>query len=86
MDAPERGALMLVRFIAVSLIGITVVEIALYLAVSQIQEPHIINYDYHAPPIKILPYLLKSIPALIGVVGLIKSKALARWISDKLDV
>ena len=35
MDAPERGALMLVRFIAAALLGWAVVEIALYVVVSQ---------------------------------------------------
>jgi hypothetical protein len=28
---------------------------------------------------------LKSIPALLGVVVLVKSKSLAQWVSDKLD-
>jgi hypothetical protein len=75
MDAPERGALMLVRFIAVTLIGLTLVEFALYFAVSQ----------HNHAPMKIFPCAMKSIPALLGVVGLIKSKALAQWVSDKLD-
>jgi hypothetical protein len=86
MDAPERGALMFVRFIAVSLIGITVVEIALYLAVSEVHEPGIVNHPYHPPPIKIFPYLLRSVPALLGVVILIKAKSIAEWISDKLEL
>jgi hypothetical protein len=75
MDAPERGALMLVRFVAVSLIGITIVELTLYWVVSQ---------HYHTP-MKIFPCILKSIPALLGVVCLVKSKVLAQWVSDKLD-
>jgi hypothetical protein len=75
MDAPERGALMLVRFIAVALIGWTLVDFALYFVVSQ----------HNNAPMKIFPCILKSIPALLGVAGLIKSKALAQWVSDKLD-
>jgi len=34
---------------------------------------------------KIFPCVQKSIPAVLGIVALIKSKALAQWISDKLD-
>jgi hypothetical protein len=75
MDAPERGALMLVRFIAVALIGISVIEFALYWAVSQ----------HNNAPMQIFPCVLKSIPFVLGVAGLIKSKALAQWVSDKLD-
>ena len=75
MGAPERGALMLVRFIAVALIGWTLVDFPLYWIVSQ----------HYNTPMKIFPCILKSIPALLGVVGLIKSKAIAQWVSDKLD-
>jgi hypothetical protein len=76
MDASERGALMLVRFVAVTLVGWTLVDFALYWAVSQ--------HDH--TPMKIFPCVLKSIPALLGIVMLVRAKALAEWISDKLDV
>ena len=66
---------MLVRFIAAALIGWTLVDFALYWLVSQ----------HYNTPMNILPCVLKSIPAVLGVVGLIKSKALAQWVSDKLD-
>jgi hypothetical protein len=75
MDAPDRGALMLVRFTALSLIAVSVVELTLYWVVSQ---------HYHTP-MKIFPCVLRSIPAVLGVVALIKSEAVAKWISDKLD-
>jgi uncharacterized membrane protein len=75
MDAPERGALMLVRLIAAALIGWTLVDLSLY---------WIVNQHYNTP-MKIFPCVLKSIPAVLGIVALIKSKALAQWISDKLD-
>ena len=76
MDASERGALMLVRFVAVALVGWTIVDFALYWAVSQ--------HDH--TPMKIFPCVLKSIPALLGIVMLVRAKAVAQWISDKLDV
>jgi hypothetical protein len=75
MDSPDRGALMLVRFIAVSLMGVTVVELALYWVVS----------SSHHLPMKTFPGVMKSIPAILGVVVLIKAKAVAEWISNKLD-
>jgi hypothetical protein len=75
MDAPERGALMLVRVIAVALIAWTAVELALSFAIS-----------YHnQTPIKILPCAIKSIPLLLGIIILIKSKALAAWVAELLD-
>ncbi len=75
MDAPDRGALMLVRFIALSLIGVAIVEIALYWVVS----------SSHNQPVEIFPCVLKSVPAVVGLVILIKAKAIAEWISNKLD-
>jgi len=66
---------MLVRFVAAALIGWTLVELSLYWVVSQ----------HYNTPMKIFPCVLKSIPALLGVVCLIKSKVIAQWISDKLN-
>jgi len=33
----------------------------------------------------IFPCVLKSIPAVIGLVLLVKARAVAEWISDKMD-
>ncbi|MGH7991793.1 MAG: hypothetical protein ACREDS_16580, partial [Limisphaerales bacterium] len=63
MDAPERGALMLVRFVAVCLIGWAIVDIALYCVLC----------EHKNVPIEILPCVLKSIPAIVGIAALIKS-------------
>jgi hypothetical protein len=75
MDAPERGALMLVRFIATALIGWTIVELVLYWAVC----------DHNHTAMQALPCILKSVPLLLGITVLIKAKALAEWISNILD-
>lgn len=75
MDTPERGALMLVRFIAAALIGWAVVDLALYWVVAQ----------HNNTPMEIFPCVLKSIPAVVGFVILLKAKALAQWISNKMD-
>jgi hypothetical protein len=75
VNPPERGALMLVRVIAVALIAWSIVELALYFAVS-----------YHnQSAIKFLPCTIKSIPFLVGLIILIKSKTLAAWVSELLD-
>ena len=66
---------MLVRFIAVALMGVSVVELALYWVVS----------SSHHTPMETFPCVLKSIPAVLGLVILIKAKAVAEWISNKLD-
>lgn len=66
---------MLVRFIAVALLGVSAVELALYWVVS----------SSHHTPIETFPCVLKSIPAVLGIVILIKAKAVAEWISNKLD-
>ena len=75
MDAPERGALMLVRFIAAALISWTLVDLALYWVIAQ----------HNRTAMETFPCILKSIPAVLGIIILIRAKALAQWISDKLD-
>lgn len=75
MDSPERGALMLVRLTAVALIGWTAVELALYWIVC----------DHKQVPMKAIPVAAKSLPLMLGLILLIKSKAAAQWIADKLD-
>ena len=66
---------MLVRFIAVALMGVSVVALALYWVVSS---------SHHAP-METFPCVLKSIPAVLGLVILIKARAVAEWITNKLD-
>ena len=68
---------MLVWCVAVSLMIISVVEIGLYLAECLVPKPPL--------PVKIFPLVLKSIPFLLGVVMLIRAKALAAWVSEKLE-
>jgi hypothetical protein len=75
MDAPERGALMLVRFIAAALIAWTVVDVALYWVIAR----------HNHTGMETFPCILKSVPAVLGIVILIRAKSVAQWISDKLD-
>jgi len=75
MDAPDRGALMLVRFIGISLLAVTLVDLALYWVVAQ----------HNHAEMTLFSCVLKSIPAVIGVSLLVKAKVVAEWISNKLD-
>jgi hypothetical protein len=75
MDAPERGALMLVRFIAAALMAISLVELALYWLES----------DVHHTSLQTSCGVLLAVPFVLGVVILVKAKAVAEWISNKFD-
>jgi hypothetical protein len=77
MDAPDRGALKLVWCIAASLFVIGIVEVGLYFVSCAFSHPPM--------PVEIFPIILKSIPAVLAIVVLIKSKAIAEWISNKMD-
>jgi protein-S-isoprenylcysteine O-methyltransferase Ste14 len=75
MDAPHRGALMLVRFIAVALIGLSVIILSL----SWVQS------SMHHLPMRVIDFVLPSVLLVLGMVFLIKADALATWIANKLD-
>jgi hypothetical protein len=75
MDAPPSGAVMLVRFIAVVLIGIGVIELSLSWLQSSANHTRMGPFDF------VLPAIL----SLAGIIVLIKTRSIAAWISDKLD-
>jgi hypothetical protein len=77
MDAPHRGALKFVGLVAACFMVIGLLDTGLYL--TQCFEPK------HPATVKISPIVLNSIPFVIGVVILIKARAVANWISDKLE-
>jgi hypothetical protein len=77
MDAPERGALTLVRLIGVMFVVATILELGLYWAKCSIPD--------HKVPLELVPVLLRLIPAAVGFVVLVKARALAEWISNILD-
>jgi hypothetical protein len=77
MEAPERGALTLVRLIGAMLVLATILELGLYLAKC---------YNPRQPaPLRLAPVVLDAIPAVVGAVVLVKSRAIAQWVSDLLD-
>ncbi len=66
---------MLVRFIAIALIGLGVIELSL----SWVE-----SYEHHTS-MKTFDFVLPAILLALGVVGLFKAGSLATWISNKLD-
>ena len=66
---------MLVRFIAACLIAASVIEVLL---------DYVVSAQKHSP-MQLYPIVLDSIPAVIGIVILIKSRALAEWIADLFE-
>jgi hypothetical protein len=77
MDAPNRGALMLVRLVAVCFMLIGFLDLALYL--TRCFEPK------HPLPVRVAPIVSNSIPAALGLVILARARAIAQWISDWLE-
>ena len=67
---------MLVRFVAVALIGWSIVENALYVALSHHQKI----------PVELLPCIVRSLPFLVGLAMIIKARAIAQWLADTLDL
>jgi len=68
---------MLVRLIGVLLVVASILELGLYWAKCAFVKP--------PAPVEIVPCLLRLIPAVVGLVILIKAKALAEWLSNFLD-
>jgi hypothetical protein len=77
MDAPLRGALNFVRLVAGCFVVIGLLDTGLYLTKCLLPKP--------PAPVKALPIVLNSIPSVIGVIILVKAKAVANWLSDKLE-
>ncbi|MDE3068124.1 MAG: hypothetical protein KGJ60_11310 [Verrucomicrobiota bacterium] len=75
MDEPHRGALILVRFVAVALMGLGALDLTL---------DWLESLAHHAP-MSLLPCALWAAVIVLGVIVLAKSNAIAQWISDQLD-
>jgi hypothetical protein len=77
MSTPARGALALVRLVAVCVIVIGLLDVGLYL--TKCFEPK------HPTPVKVIPIIWNSIPVVVGIIILVKAKAISEWITDKFD-
>jgi len=66
---------MLVRFVAACCLAMSVIEIALVAA----------EFKYRGTPINIFSVVLWSLLFLVGLIILIRARAVADWLADKLD-
>ena len=66
---------MLVRFTAIGLIGLSLLELGLYGGECYV----------HHQPVQIFHAVLLFIPFVLGIVVLAKARAVAEWISNKFD-
>ena len=83
MESSERGALGLVRIVALCIIVIGLLDGGIYF--TQYLMPYSGMHpvaNQHLPPINILRVIMDSIPIVAGIVILIKAKAIAEWLSD----
>ncbi|HEY1790849.1 MAG TPA: hypothetical protein VGJ73_22055 [Verrucomicrobiae bacterium] len=83
MDSSERGALGLVRLVAACIILVGLLDGGMYF--TQYLMPYAAQHrapNQHLPPINILRVILDSIPVIVGIVMLIKARAISEWLSD----
>ena len=66
---------MLVRFTAIALIGMSVLELGLYGG----------ECSVHHQPVQVFHAVLLLIPFMLGIVIFARARAVAEWISNKLD-
>ena len=66
---------MLVRFVAVALIGLGIIVLSL----TWVQS------STHHVPLRAADFVLPAVLVVLGIVFLIKADALATWVSNKLD-
>jgi hypothetical protein len=77
MESSQRGALSLVRLVAACLIVVGLLDVGLYLTKCFAPGRHV--------PVNYLIVFLDFIPGLAGIIVLIKSKAIAEWLSDMIE-
>jgi len=78
MDAPvdpNRQALMFVRFVAIALVGMSAIELSSYWA----------EYHFRQKPVNLPFAALWGLIFLAGIGLIIKSRAVAGWLADKLE-
>ncbi len=95
MDATLRQALLFVRFTAVCVMLVGVLDTGLYVAkgwhpkpaspAAPVQDSAPVQAAEPAPPVKVVPLVLNAVPFVIGIVMLIRAKSIAEWIGEKLE-
>jgi hypothetical protein len=87
MESSERGALGLVRLVAICLLFAGIIDAGIYL--TQYETPYY-EMQRHLPhsdplPLKVWRLVLDAIPFLAGIIILVKAKALAEWVADLIE-
>ena len=77
MDPSQRGALTLVRLIGVLFVVATILALGFYWAECAFAKP--------PQPVQLGHCLLLLVPAVVGLVILVKAKVLADWLANLLD-
>jgi hypothetical protein len=95
MDLPLQGALSFVRLVAACCMVVGLLDTGMYVTKCLLPKqpvPVLQPNNFkpavqteHTAPVKISPIAVNSIPFVAGVVILIRAKAIANWISDKLE-
>jgi len=75
MDPLERGITLIIRLIAATLILLTVMDLSLYVVVCL----------HNQKQIEVVTCITQSLPMLVGIVLLVKTKAISCWVRDKLE-
>ena len=87
MESSERGALGLVRLVAICIIVVGLLDGGMYF--TQYLMPYAAtghpSPKQHLPPLNILRIALDSIPIITGIAMLVKAKAIAEWVQDWID-
>ena len=84
MESSQRGALGLVRLIALCLMVIGLLDAGLYFT----QYLGLLSSATHREPrqpLNIVRIILDSLPIIIGIAVLIKAKAIAEWVADLIE-
>jgi hypothetical protein len=87
MESSERGALALVRLVAICIILVGVLDAGVYLTqyvTPMFQQMHQQQSQPHVP-IHMLRLVLDSIPLIVGIVILVKARAIAEWVQDMIE-
>lgn len=85
MESSQRGALGLVRLVALCLILIGLLDAGLYLTQYLGDYSRFQHHNGPKPSLHVIRFVLDSIPLVVGLVILIKAGAVAEWLSDLIE-
>ena len=88
MESSQRGALGLVRLVAVCIMLVGILDAGTYL--TQYVTPYFERHQHlelsqPIAPLHIWRLVLDTLPVIIGIVILVKAKAVAEWLADMIE-